>query len=64
MTKSEFRREQKITIDRYKEDTNFFNGTMTELEMHGLLRYRMQFSEAESRVIIASLYLAGAKFKQ
>lgn len=51
------------TIKAYAEMTSFFDASMTQDELYNTLRYRMQFGEAETRVIIASLVLAGAKFK-
>ena len=36
----------------------------TNEEMYNMLRYRMQFGEAETRTIIAALVISGAKFKK
>lgn len=53
----------KDTIEAYKDRTAFFDESMTQNEMYKMLRYRMQFGEAETRVIISALILSGAKFK-
>lgn len=53
----------KETIEAYKDMTAFFDESMTQNEMYEMLRYRMQFGEAETRVIISALILSGAKFK-
>lgn len=49
-------------IEAYKDLTAYFDESMTQEAMYNMLRYRMQFGEAESRVIIAALIIAGAKF--
>jgi hypothetical protein len=53
----------KEAIEAYKDLTAFFDESMTQNEMYKMLRYRMQFGEAETRVIISALILSGAKFK-
>ena len=53
----------KETIAAYAEMTSYFDNSMTQNELYNMFRYRMQFGEAETRTIIASLVLAGAKFK-
>jgi len=50
------------TIEQFKDDTSYFDGSMSSEEMYNLLRYRMQFGEAETRVIIAALVNSGAAF--
>ena len=50
-------------IEKYKDNTNYFNGTIDQDDMWDLLRYRMQFGESETIVIIAALIKVGAKFK-
>lgn len=50
-------------IESYSNYTAWFNESMTQAEMFHLLRNRMEFGEFETRVIIASLVLAGAKFR-
>ena len=52
----------KETILAYKDMTAYFDGSIKHSEMYDMLRYRMKFGEAESRVIIAALINAGAKF--
>ena len=54
----------KESIESYKDMTPFFDGSMTQNEMYNMLRYRMRFGEAETRVIISALILSGAKFKK
>ena len=51
-------------IAAYKDMTCYFEESMTQADMYNMLRYRMQFGEAETRVIIAALIVAGAKFKE
>lgn len=53
----------KETVETYANMTSYFDESMTQREMFEMLRYRMQFGEAETRVIIAALVMAGAKFK-
>lgn len=57
------KKECKIIIEQNKENTSYFDESMTYEEMYNMLRYKMAFGEAETRVIIASLVLSGAKFK-
>lgn len=54
--------EAKKIIDENKEDTSYFDGSMKFDDMYEMLRYRMQFGEAETAVILASLIRSGAKF--
>ena len=63
MIKAEFKRENKKIIDTYKDDTAYFDGSMSKPEIYEMLRSRMKFGEAETKVIIAALNLAGAKFR-
>ena len=58
------REECKEVIKEKKYDTAYFDESLTEEEMYSMLHYRMQFGEAETKVIIAALVLAGAKFKK
>ena len=51
------------TIEAYKDLTAWFDGSLGREEMYDMLRYRMRFGEAETRVMISALALAGAKFK-
>lgn len=46
-----------------KNKTLWFTDGMTFDDMYAMLRYRMQFGEAESLCIISSLKLNGAKIK-
>lgn len=57
------KKKAKETIEEYKDLTAFFDNSMSEIEMYEMLRYRMSFGEAETRVIIASLVAVGAKFR-
>ena len=50
-------------VEAYAHLTGWFDESINQREMFEMLRYRMQFGEAESRVIIAALVMAGAKFK-
>ena len=50
-------------IKENKDITAYFNYEMTMDEMWEMLRYHMQFGEAETSVIIAALIRAGAKFR-
>lgn len=54
----------KEAIAAYKDMTSYFDKSMTQADMYNMLLYRMQFGEAETRVIIAALIVAGAKFKE
>ena len=49
-------------IEAYKDRTAFFDGSIKQSEMYEMLRYRMQFGEAETQVIIAALVNSGAVF--
>ena len=53
----------KETIEVYKDMTSYFDKSMSQEELYNFLRYRMRLDDAETRVIIASLVLSGAKFK-
>nr|DAH16975.1 MAG TPA: hypothetical protein [Caudoviricetes sp.] len=53
----------KETVEAYKDMTAYFDGSMTQESMFEMLKYRMGFGEAETRVIIGALVIAGAKFK-
>ena len=50
-------------IKENKDKTNYFNRSITQDMMWEMFRYRMQFGEAETAVIIAALIKAGAKFR-
>ena len=49
-------------IERSKDKTGYFDGSIAAAHMKDMLRNRMHFGEAETNVIIAALVLAGAKF--
>lgn len=57
------REDAKRIIQENKDATNYFDNSITYDDMYNMLRYRMQFGEAETMCIIASLKLSGAKFK-
>ena len=50
-------------IEKNKNKTAYFNYELTIYDMYDMLRNRMHFGEPETKVIIASLIKAGAKFK-
>ncbi len=50
-------------INENKDNTAYFDRSYSQCDMWNMLRYRMQFGEAETAVIIAALIKAGAKFK-
>lgn len=58
------KKQERETVSAYKDMTAFFDNSITRGEMYDLLRYRMRFGEAESRVIISALVLAGAQFAE
>lgn len=49
-------------LDKYKNQTYYFDGVIEMEIMKEMLRY-MNFGEAETNVILASLVLAGCKFR-
>ena len=58
------REKAKAIIEENKDFTRYFDGSSTLDQMYEMLAFRMQFGDAESKVIIAALKLAGAKFKK
>lgn len=56
------KKECRTIIEQNKNETSYFDNSMTYEEMYNMLRYKMMFGEAETQVIIASLILNGAKF--
>ena len=50
-------------IEKYKDDTMYFNEKMTFDQMYNMLRLHYDFYEAETKVIMACLMKAGAKFR-
>ena len=55
--------EAKQIIERHKGETNYFSGNIDISDMWDMFRYRYEFGEAETAVILASLVRSGAKFK-
>ena len=55
--------EAKQIIANNKDNTGYFNKSVNLDDMYEMLRQEMKFGEAETKVILASLTLAGAKFK-
>lgn len=53
----------KEILELWKNDTAYFDGSMSAAEFECMLRYRMGFGQAESITITMALILAGAKFK-
>lgn len=57
---------RKVDCDRIirenKDMTAWFTGECSQTEMWQMFRYRMQFGEAETAVLLAALIKAGAKF--
>ena len=51
-------------IEEYKDKTMYFNEAMTFDEMYNMFRLHYDFFEAETKVIMACLIKAGAKFRQ
>lgn len=50
-------------IQENKDNTNYFNRKYSQDEIWEMLRYRMNFGESETAVIIAALIKSGAKFR-
>lgn len=57
------KKELKPIIEQWKDETNYFTGNLKYKDMFEMFRYRFNFGVAETKVIMASLELAGAKFK-
>lgn len=53
----------KKIVEREKNNTAYFDESMTREDIYKMLSERMRFGVAETEVIIASLVIAGAKFK-
>ena len=49
-------------LDLWKDETAYFDGSLTYGEMETLLTIRMGFGQAEAITIIMALIMAGAKF--
>lgn len=54
----------KEVLNIWKDDTAYFDGSITIGEFQSMLRYRMRFGEPETQVITTALILAGAKFAE
>lgn len=52
----------KELLDINKDNTAYFDGSMTMSQFETMLRYRMGFGVAETTTITMALILAGAKF--
>lgn len=50
-------------IEKFKDETNYFSGTIKLDDMKEMFRDRMGFGEAETEVILAALTIVGAKFQ-
>lgn len=57
------KKDHKAIIKRYKDQTGYFDESVPLSRMYDMLRRDMRFGEAETKVIISALILAGAKFK-
>lgn len=53
----------KEVLDLWKNETAYFDGSMTEAQFENMLVYRMGFGRAEAITISMALILAGAKFR-
>ena len=54
----------KEILDLWKNETAFFDGSITEGQFQNMLIYRMGFGQAEAITIMMALVLAGAKFSK
>lgn len=54
----------KEILDLWKDQTAFFDGSLTEGQFENMLVYRMGFGRAEAITITMALILAGAKFSK
>ena len=52
----------KEVLNLWKDNTAYFDNSMTSGQFESMLRYRMGFGQAESIVITMAMVLAGAKF--
>lgn len=52
----------KEILNLWKNETAYFDGSMTEGQFESMLRYRFGFGQAEAIVIMCALVMAGAKF--
>ena len=49
-------------LNLWKDQTNYFDGSISQTDFEMMLQFRMGFGLAESITISAALVLAGAKF--
>jgi hypothetical protein len=54
----------KEILDLWKDQTAYFDGSITEGQFQSMLIYRMGFGQAEAITIMMALILAGAKFSK
>ena len=52
----------KEILNLWKNETAYFDGSMTEGQFESMLQYRFGFGQAEAIVIMCALVMAGAKF--
>ena len=57
------KKEAKKIVEEYKDRTGYFDNSLRYEAMENMFRYQMRFGEAETKVILASLTMAGAKFR-
>lgn len=57
------KKELKSIIEVWKDETNYFTGNLKYKDMYEMFRYRFNFGEAETKIILTSLELVGAKFQ-
>ena len=51
-------------LNRWKDETAYFDGSLSLAEFENMLQYRMGFGLAEAITISMALVLAGAKFAE
>lgn len=61
-TKYATKKTAKEILDKYKNQTAYFDGEIEMKNMKEMFRY-MSFGEAETNVILSALVLAGCKFR-
>lgn len=54
----------KEALSLNKDNTAYFDGSITMGQFENMLRYEMKFGQAEAIVITMALVLAGAKFAE
>ena len=54
---------ERETIEAYKDMTAYFSGEISRREISEMFRYRFGFGDAETRVIVAALSLAGGEME-